>query len=172
MILGVLDGVVGRWQAGNTTRVRWGAIGEEGSVSEKEHKSEAAAAKFVETKIKEKEKGGYVEKTLAAGGGGGKRKAAADTPVGTPAKKKAAPAAAAAAVPPAAAAASPGGGGSEVVHSWCARSSNSQPACQLLYGSSCKVLGEAALIDRLVLGNTGQPSTRSLAVPSAKSPTT
>ena len=48
-------------QAGNTTRVRWGAVGEEGSVSEKEHNNEAAAAKFVLTKIKEKEKGGYVK---------------------------------------------------------------------------------------------------------------
>ena len=49
-------------QAEHTTRVRWGAIGGEESVSEKEHKDEAAATKFVATKIKEKEKGGYTRK--------------------------------------------------------------------------------------------------------------
>ena len=49
-------------QAGNTTRVKWGAIGEEGTVSEKEHKDEATAAKFVAKKVGEKEKGGYVKK--------------------------------------------------------------------------------------------------------------
>jgi predicted DNA-binding WGR domain protein len=61
-------------QSGATTRVRWGAIGDEGNVSEKEHKDEAAATKFVEKKIAEKEKGGYVRTADA----GSKRKAAAD----------------------------------------------------------------------------------------------
>ena len=56
---GVLWSIV---QAGNTTRVKWGAIGEEGTVSEKEHKDEATAAKFVAKKVGEKEKGGYVKK--------------------------------------------------------------------------------------------------------------
>ena len=46
-------------QSGKTTRVRWGAIGEDGNLSEKLHKTEAAAAKFVAKKIGEKEKGGY-----------------------------------------------------------------------------------------------------------------
>ena len=47
--------------AGNTTRVRWGAIGEEGTVSEKVHKDDATAAKFVAKKIADKEKGGYAK---------------------------------------------------------------------------------------------------------------
>ena len=34
-------------QNGGLTRVRWGAVGEEGSVSEKEHKDEATATKFI-----------------------------------------------------------------------------------------------------------------------------
>ena len=53
-------------QAGKTTRVRWGAIGEDGNVSEKVHKDEATATKFVAKKIAEKEKGGY-ERVSAAG---------------------------------------------------------------------------------------------------------
>jgi predicted DNA-binding WGR domain protein len=48
-------------QADNTTRVRWGTIGEEGAVSEKEHADDATAAKFVAKKIADKEKGGYVK---------------------------------------------------------------------------------------------------------------
>ena len=46
-------------QTGNTTRVKWGKSGEAGNVSEKEHKDEGTATKFVEKKIKEKLKGGY-----------------------------------------------------------------------------------------------------------------
>jgi predicted DNA-binding WGR domain protein len=41
--------------------VRWGTIGEEGAVSEKEHADDATAAKFVAKKIAEKEKGGYTK---------------------------------------------------------------------------------------------------------------
>ncbi len=49
-------------QTGNTTRTKWGAIGTAGTVTEKEHKDEAAAAKFVEQKVKEKMgKGGYTK---------------------------------------------------------------------------------------------------------------
>ena len=43
-------------QAGNTTRVRWGAQGDEGNVSEKAHKDAATARKFMEKKIMEKMK--------------------------------------------------------------------------------------------------------------------
>ena len=48
-------------QSENTTRVKWGAIGDSGRVSEKEHKTEAAATKFVDKRIAEKIAGGYVE---------------------------------------------------------------------------------------------------------------
>ena len=47
--------------AGESTRVRYGAIGEEGSVSEKQHKDEAAAEKFKAKMLKEKLKKGYEE---------------------------------------------------------------------------------------------------------------
>ena len=46
-------------QSGTTTRVRWGEIGTAGNVSEKEHKTEAAAEKFKEKKAAEKLAGGY-----------------------------------------------------------------------------------------------------------------
>jgi predicted DNA-binding WGR domain protein len=128
-------------QSGATTRVRWGAIGDEGNVSEKEHKDEAAATKFVEKKIAEKEKGGYVRTADA----GSKRKAADDKEedgeVEAPVKAKEAPAAKKAkkevatkkgkqkevvaepakeeAPAPTAAAASGGGGGdAETVYGW------------------------------------------------------
>ena len=45
--------------AGNLTRVRWGAIGDEGNISEKQHGDDDTAAKFAEKKIKEKLKKGY-----------------------------------------------------------------------------------------------------------------
>ena len=60
-------------QNGALTRVRWGAVGEEGNVSEKEHKDEATATKFIEKKMAEKEAGGYAK--VGGGDGGGKRKA-------------------------------------------------------------------------------------------------
>ena len=53
-------------QTGASTRVRWGSLdGSRSNVSEKEHKGEAAASKFVASKVKEKLKGGYV---LVSGG--------------------------------------------------------------------------------------------------------
>jgi predicted DNA-binding WGR domain protein len=47
--------------AGSCTRVRYGKLGEEGSVSEKEHANEKAAEKFKEKMLKEKTKKGYEE---------------------------------------------------------------------------------------------------------------
>jgi predicted DNA-binding WGR domain protein len=44
-----------------TTRVKWGAIGDSGHVSEKEHKTKAEAKQFVDEKVDEKIAGGYVE---------------------------------------------------------------------------------------------------------------
>jgi len=71
----------------NTTRVKWGAIGESGVVSEKEHKDEAAATKFVNTKIKEKEKGGYVRVDGADIEGGGGESASPVKPKKEPKKE-------------------------------------------------------------------------------------
>ena len=51
---------------------------EEGSVSEKEHKDEATATKFIEKKMAEKEKGGYTKVLDGGGGGGGSAKRKAD----------------------------------------------------------------------------------------------
>ena len=65
-------------QNGGLTRVRWGAVGEEGSVSEKEHKDEATATKFIEKKIAEKEKGGYAKVGGGGGGGGSAKRKAGD----------------------------------------------------------------------------------------------
>jgi predicted DNA-binding WGR domain protein len=47
--------------AGDTTRVRYGPIGEEGSVSQKKHKDAAAATKFKVKMSKEKLGKGYAE---------------------------------------------------------------------------------------------------------------
>lgn len=47
--------------AGNTTRVKWGKIGEDAVLSEKQHANEAAAEKFKDKMIKEKTSRGYVK---------------------------------------------------------------------------------------------------------------
>ena len=78
------------WQisvTGSKTRTRWGPIGAEGSVTEKEHANEAAADKYVTKMIGEKLKGGYARvggDAPAAAAGVGAPAAAADPP---PAKK-------------------------------------------------------------------------------------
>eukprot|EP00039_Didymoeca_costata_P028995 m.22800 g.22800 ORF g.22800 m.22800 type:complete len:405 (-) comp7441_c0_seq1:1367-2581(-) len=72
--------------SGEVTRVKYGAIGEDGCVSEKTHNSEDAAEKFKDKKLQEKLKKGYVQKDNPVGGGVAKRPAPkAEKPA--PAKK-------------------------------------------------------------------------------------